>query len=113
VKIRVSLTRRSYYPRYNYTKPLRNIVKRNSITAFQLHQATVRYYHTILLAFTGYKPKTHDIEELGLQAKNLDAEFAKVFLNNTKEEKHLFDLLQKAYIDARYKPEYSINLSST
>ncbi len=76
--------------------------------AFELHQATERFYHAILLVFTGYKPKTHDIEELGRQAKTLDAEFAKVFPNSTKEEKHLFELLQKAYIDARYKPEYSI-----
>ncbi len=85
-------------------------LKENNLNgaAFQLHQATERYYHTILLVFTGYKPKTHDIEELGRQAKNLDAEFAKVFPNNTKEEKRLFELLQKAYIDARYKPEYSI-----
>jgi predicted nucleotidyltransferase/HEPN domain-containing protein len=76
--------------------------------AFELHQSTERYYHAIILVFTGYKPKTHDLEELGCQAKNLDLEFDKVFPKGTKEEKRLFELLQKAYIDARYKKDYSI-----
>jgi HEPN domain-containing protein/predicted nucleotidyltransferase len=76
--------------------------------AFLLHQSTERYYHTILLVFTGYKPKTHDLEELGRQAKNLVPEFDKVFPKATKEEKRLFELLQKAYVDARYKRDYTI-----
>ncbi len=76
--------------------------------AFLLHQATERYYHAIILVFTGYKPKTHDLEELGRQAKNLDPEFDKVFPKSTKEEKRLFELLQKAYVDARYKRDYTI-----
>jgi HEPN domain-containing protein len=32
------------------------------IAAFELHQATERFYVTILLVFTDYKPKIHDIE---------------------------------------------------
>jgi hypothetical protein len=31
------------------------------VAAFQLHQATERYYGTIQLVFTGNKPKTHDL----------------------------------------------------
>jgi HEPN domain-containing protein/predicted nucleotidyltransferase len=76
--------------------------------AFILHQVTERYYHAIILVFTGYKPKTHDLKELGKQSKNLIPEFEKVFPKATKEEKRLFELLQKAYIDARYKRDYTI-----
>lgn len=76
--------------------------------AFLLHQAAERFYMAILLVFTGYKPKTHDIEELGKQASNLDSRFSIVFSKNTKEQQRLFDLLQKAYIDARYKKDYVI-----
>jgi len=35
--------------------------------AFSLHQATERYFHAALLVFTGYKPKSHDIEALSKQ----------------------------------------------
>jgi HEPN domain-containing protein len=37
----------------------------NSHAAFLWHQATERYFHAVLLVFTGYKPKTHDIKTLG------------------------------------------------
>lgn len=39
--------------------------ERYNKAAFELHQATERYYGAIQLVFTGYKPKTHDIEVLG------------------------------------------------
>lgn len=76
--------------------------------AFELHQATERYYHALILVFTGYKPKTHDLENLGRQARNFNPEFNKVFPKCSKEEKRLFELLQKAYVDARYKRDYAI-----
>lgn len=38
-------------------------------SAFNLHQATERYYGTIQLVFTGNKPKTHDLEILGVWQK--------------------------------------------
>src|SRR5690606_19290889 len=44
------------------------------IAAFQLHQAVERYYTALLLVFTGYKAKIHDIEELGSQAEAIDPE---------------------------------------
>lgn len=76
--------------------------------AFLLHQATERYYNTILLVFTGYKPKSHDIELLGKKACGLDSRFKAVFPMNTEEQKHRFTLLKKAYIDARYDMQYKI-----
>ncbi len=76
--------------------------------AFQLHQATERYYGTIQLVFTGYKPKTHDIEVLGKLAKALDMEFGKVFPRATIQERQRFTLLKKAYVDARYNMDYKI-----
>ena len=76
--------------------------------AFDLHQATERLYITALLVFTHYKPKQHDIETLGKQVNNLDPRFLPVFPRTTTEEERLFDLLKKAYIDARYNPGYKI-----
>lgn len=78
------------------------------IAAFLLHQATERFYMTVLLVFTHYKPKEHDIETLGKQVNNLDPHFLSIFPRATPEEKRLFELLQKAYIEARYNPKYKI-----
>ena len=76
--------------------------------AFELHQATECYYMTFLLVFTDYKPKLHDIEKLGKLASKIKAELATAFPCSTEEEKRLFKLLRKAYIDARYDKNYVI-----
>ena len=76
--------------------------------AFELHQATECYYTTFLLVFTDYRPKLHDIEELGDQASQIKRELRAVFPCSTEEEKRLFGLLQKAYLGARYKKSYVI-----
>jgi uncharacterized protein len=80
-----------------------------NIAAFQLHQATERFYMTTLLVFTHYKPKEHDIKTLGKQVNSLDPRFLTVFPRSTPEEDRLFELLRKAYIDARYNPKYKIS----
>ncbi len=78
------------------------------IAAFQLHQATERFYAGILLVFTDYKPRIHDIEILGTQVEKLNTNFATVFPRKTAEGDRLFILLKKAYIDARYNKNYKI-----
>lgn len=88
----------------------RNALERESYNnaALYLHQVTERYYHTISLVFTRYKPKLHDIEELERQVCSLDTRFCKVFPRNTHEEIHRFDLLKKSYIEARYSKKFKI-----
>ena len=75
--------------------------------AFQLHQAVERFYSTVLLVFTDYRPKLHDLEELRNLASMHDPLFQTVFLRDSEEEQRHFELLRKAYIDSRYK-EYTI-----
>lgn len=81
----------------------------NNEAAFQIHQATERFYHCIQLVFTGYKSKTHDLEILGQSAKSFDLEFGKVFPMATVKERERFILLKKAYVDARYNIDYKIS----
>ncbi len=76
--------------------------------AFYLHQATESFYNAILLVFTGYKGKIHDILTLGSLAANYNEELLKIFPRDTKERNECFILLQKAYIDARYDKKYRI-----
>jgi HEPN domain-containing protein/predicted nucleotidyltransferase len=81
---------------------------RYSKAAFELHQATERFLNAVVLTFARYKPKTHDIERLDRQASNLHADFFTVFPRASEQQKRCFDLLKKAYIDARYKRDYAI-----
>ena len=75
---------------------------------FLLHQAAERFYTTISLTFTGYKPKLHDLEKLGVRAQTLNDEFKDIFPRETQKERDLFDLLKRAYVEARYNMEYEI-----
>ena len=78
-------------------------------SAFELHQATECFYNTILLVFSGYKPKSHDIFSLGQKAKIYYQDLFWIFpYCETKEQKKCFELLRQAYIDARYNPCYKI-----
>ena len=77
--------------------------------AFELHQSAESFYYATLLVFTGYKPKTHNLGKLRKQAKQLSAELFQIFpVESGKREKHLFDLLKRGYVDARYREDYSI-----
>jgi HEPN domain-containing protein/predicted nucleotidyltransferase len=75
---------------------------------FELHQATERLFMTILLVFTDYKPKIHDLEQLNREVCFAEMRFKPVFPNQTDEEKRLFALLVKSYIDSRYKLGYTV-----
>ncbi len=80
----------------------------NNKAAFELHQATERFFTATILVFTRYKPKTHDLKELDRQVSNLHSDFFTVFPRATKQQQRRFDLLRRAYIDARYKRDYKI-----
>ncbi|MDD5597823.1 MAG: HEPN domain-containing protein [Victivallaceae bacterium] len=42
--------------------------KEYKIAAFELHQATERFYSAVILVASGYRPKLHNIEKLGTTA---------------------------------------------
>ena len=78
-------------------------------SAFLLHQCTERYYITILLVFTGYKPKIHNLEKLDIMCRQHDNRVKIAFPRETEANKKLFQKLKNAYIDARYRmDEYKI-----
>ena len=79
------------------------------IAAFLLHQAAESFYYATLLVFTSYKPKIHNLKKLRKQAKSLSDELFDLFpIESERTEKHLFDLLKRGYIDARYRIDYNI-----
>jgi uncharacterized protein len=87
-----------------------NAFKRRSYkkAAFELHQAVERFYATLLLVFTNYKPRSHDLEKLGHMVAGFDPALLTVFPQATDEQKECFDLLKRAYVEARYNPGYKI-----
>jgi uncharacterized protein len=78
------------------------------IAAFELHQATERLYHCVLLVLTLYSPKLHRLTRLRSQAESVDARLIPAWPRDTKFARRCFALLNRAYVDARYSPHYEI-----
>ena len=76
--------------------------------AFNLHQATERSYKAIVLVFTNYNPNEHYLIILSHKAGKYERELRNIFPRETDEQEELFNLLDYAYIDARYDPNYKI-----
>jgi len=86
-----------------------NLAKdRRKKAAFELHQATERFYHCASLVLSAYKPKSHNLSDLGKRAAALHPALRGVFPQSTAEEQRLFKLLKHAYVDARYNVHYTI-----
>ena len=65
-------------------------------------------YQAILLAFTGYKPTTHNLDKLRRYTNRFSIELALLFPRDNEEEDRLFRLLLAGYVDARYKDDFTI-----
>ena len=77
--------------------------------AFLLHQTAERLYHCVLLVVMLYSPKSHKLNFLRSQAEQLDGGLIGVWPRRTKFEQRCFELLRRAYVDARYSPHYKIS----
>jgi uncharacterized protein len=77
--------------------------------AFDLHQATERLYHCVLLVLTLYSPKSHKLNFLRSQAERLAPELIEAWPRDSKMQQRCFELLRRAYVDARYSPHYKIS----
>lgn len=76
--------------------------------SFEAHQATEHFYKTIFLVFTLYRPKYHKLDKLGNRSKRFSRDLGAIFPQHTDFEKRCFDLLQRAYIEARYNRHFVV-----
>lgn len=76
--------------------------------AFNLHQAAERFYHCLLLVRTLYSPKPHKLNFLRDLCEELDPRVIAAWPRDTKFAQRCFELLRRAYVDARYSPHYKI-----
>ncbi|MHC4395521.1 MAG: HEPN domain-containing protein [Planctomycetota bacterium] len=75
---------------------------------FQLHQAAEFAYKTVLLVFGSECPQEHHLDILGDLAADYCPELAGLIPRESDESKELFELLDYAYIGARYDIHYKI-----
>lgn len=80
-----------------------------AIAIFDLHQAAERAYIAVLLVFTAYKPRFHSLEKLARRVAAIDKRLYAVFPRRNKQQRFMFNLLKKSYIDARYKMSYRVS----
>ena len=75
-------------------------------SAFQLHQATEAIYRMVLLTVTLYAPATHHLGKLRQRCEAIDPRLAAAWAPDQKPYKRYFELLRRAYVEARYSPAY-------
>jgi len=78
------------------------------MAAFQLNQACEHTYKAVLLIFGGESPHEHLLEKLEGWAIDYVPYIEGSIPRETKEEQEMFDLLDYAYIGARYDYRYNI-----
>ena len=76
--------------------------------AFMLHQAVERAYTGFLLVHTHYSPQTHNIKFLRSLAEDLEPALRAVWPRDTREARRRFELLKRAYVEARYSEHYAV-----
>jgi predicted nucleotidyltransferase/HEPN domain-containing protein len=81
----------------------------NKDAAFDLHQATERLYHCVLLVCTFYTPHVHNLGFLRTQAERIDRRLVHIWPQDTRRERALFEKLKAAYVKARYSRHYRIS----
>ncbi len=78
--------------------------------AFSLHQAVERAYACYLLTNTFYFPRSHNIKFLRSLAEDREPNLVEAWSRDSKPDRRRFELLKRAYVEARYSPSYAIGL---
>jgi len=76
--------------------------------AFLLHQTIERLYHCMLQVLTLYSPKSHRLSVLRSHAERIDSRLIAAWPRDSKFARRCFASIDRAYVDARYSPNYSI-----
>ncbi|TAM95626.1 MAG: HEPN domain-containing protein [Chitinophagaceae bacterium] len=83
--------------------------KEKELAAFMLHQAAELTYRAISKSLTDHELFSHDLSSLRRECRRCAPCIAQIFPGNSEEEKRLLSLLQKAYVNTRYKDNYEIS----
>lgn len=78
------------------------------VAAFLLHQTTEHLYHCTLLVLTLYSPPSHKLNFLRSQCEGRAPRLIAAWPRDDKVSRRRFELLRRAYVEARYSPHYKI-----
>ena len=77
--------------------------------AFTLHQTAERSFACFLLVRGFYFPRSHNLKFLRSLAEDKDRRLVKAWPRETKLDRRRFELLKRAYVEARYSDAYAIS----
>jgi uncharacterized protein len=80
-----------------------------AIAAFELHQVAETICKAVLVVFTAYLPKLHDLDELGRRCVRACPTLGPLVPQDAPNRKHLAGLLRAAYVDARYSFRFEVS----
>jgi len=80
------------------------------MAAFHLHQATETAYACFLLVRTLYFPRSHNIKFLRSLAEDKEPRLVEAWPRASRIDRRRFELLKRAYVEARYSPSYEISI---
>ncbi len=90
---------------------LYRIREQNKMAAFMLHQAAEQALITLLKITIGLHLNTHSLDRLIRCGSMVSDKLALIFSRNNEKNERLFQLIQKAYLDTRYKDDYNISVN--
>lgn len=76
------------------------------LLSFHLHQACEFFFLCILLTYTLSNRKIHDLSKLLRASMKYVPQLQEIFPLSTSKERYIFNLLKKAYKEARYNDEF-------
>lgn len=76
--------------------------------AFLLHQATERAFSCYLLVTAFYVPRSHNIKFLRSLTEDREPRLVEAWPRASRADRRLFELLKRAYVEARYSAHYEI-----
>jgi predicted nucleotidyltransferase len=77
--------------------------------AFMLHQSVEAMYAWFLLVQTLYFPRSHNIKFLRSLAEDKEPRLVGAWPRAAKADRRRFELLKRAYVEARYSASYAID----
>lgn len=77
--------------------------------SFLIHQSIEQAYSTLLLTLTNYAPASHNIKFLRALAEDRDRRLAVAWPRDRQRFTAWFNLINEAYVKARYSPYYGIS----
>lgn len=78
------------------------------LAAFELHQSIESAYSVVLLTHTNYSPPSHNLKFLRSLAEDRDIRLVDVWPRDVHRETAWFNILNEAYVKARYSRHYEI-----